>query len=219
LLPGGSLEEQLPEVFPWADISVDDDHYRDEEYAEYVNECGMWDSEDKTYIYMRDFSEWYAEQQERGLRPYGYSGGGEVALWRLELTLNDIGKRTLARLHERDYIDALLATDAEAAERDARLEGYYRGSYGTVVMREIEVVEFLYGDDAETILGDDELWTADEGRIRTATAILEHAIEREPTQALAEAFAARFKSDLDDEGKGWVITHTEIRNWLHELGI
>jgi hypothetical protein len=69
-------------------------------------------------------------------------------------------------------------------------------------MREIEVIEFLYGQDAETILGDDELWTTDEGRVRTATAILEHAMEREPTQALAEAFARRFKSDFDDDGQG-----------------
>ena len=61
--------------------------------------------------------------------------------------------------------------------------------------------------------------TTEEGRLRAATAILGHALEREPTQALSEAFAARFKDCFDDEGQGWVITHKEIRDWLEELSI
>jgi hypothetical protein len=39
---------------------------------------------------------------------------------------------------------------------------------------------------------------------RAAAAILEHSMERETTRARAEAFAARFKSDFDDNGQGWV---------------
>ena len=56
-------------------------------------ECGVWDSEEGGYImHTKSFSEWF-EPGPSGLRPYDEDG--EVAHWRLELTLNDIGRAFL----------------------------------------------------------------------------------------------------------------------------
>jgi hypothetical protein len=88
--PWRSYETVLPELFPWASLSVDESTYDAADEDAWTAECGIWDSEDKRYIgHTMTFAEWRATQPD-GLRPYNEDG--EIAYWRLELELNDLGR-------------------------------------------------------------------------------------------------------------------------------
>ena len=219
-LAGASYADELGKMFPWADLHVDEQRFRDEAYAEFVNECGIWDSEDGEYRFTEDFDDWVERRLASGLRPYGEAGGGEVALWRLELTLNDLGRQTLTQELDDLYWDSLFKSDAEEREAAAVKEGYYEGSYGDGPMgRSVERVEFVFGDESEIVAGDEVLWTETKARPALARSILSHALQREPTDAQTDAFVARFKDVFDDpKGQGWTISHREVESWLHELG-
>lgn len=93
LLGGTAYEEAIPALFPWADLVVDEATYEDHARQQWDLECGAWDSEDGAYIcHSQDFAEWNTGRGS-GLRPY--DDDGEVAHWRLELTLNDVGRAFL----------------------------------------------------------------------------------------------------------------------------
>lgn len=84
--------EELPKLFPWADLDVDESRYEDAEYDQWEEEEGIWDSEDGVYIAVGDFQEWRSSKPR--LRPYGNTAN-EVDHWRLELSLNDLGRSFL----------------------------------------------------------------------------------------------------------------------------
>lgn len=90
LLP---YEEALPELFPWADLHVDEDAIDQADEDMWMTETGIWDSEEKRYVgNSEDFGEWRASRYPAGeLRPYSESAG-EVAHWRLILVLNELGR-------------------------------------------------------------------------------------------------------------------------------
>lgn len=93
LLPGASYDEAIPQLFPWADLEVDEQTYEDADRDQWDLECGAWDSEDGDYIFhSQDFDEW-RQGRGGGLRPYG--DDGEVAHWRLELSLSEVGRAFL----------------------------------------------------------------------------------------------------------------------------
>jgi hypothetical protein len=89
--------EGLPDLVPWADLSVDDEALDSHDEEEWMNETGIWDSEEKRYIGNSEtFQEWRASRyQADELRPVGESAG-EVDHWRLKLELNDLGRGVLA---------------------------------------------------------------------------------------------------------------------------
>jgi hypothetical protein len=70
-------------VFPWADISVDEEFYEENEY---VQPEAVFPDEDSETGYFE-----FPGEKPTGIRAYGDEGGGEVALYRFELTLNHIG--------------------------------------------------------------------------------------------------------------------------------
>ena len=83
----------LPLLFPWADLSVDEDLYDIHEQTEWDIECGAYDKETDTYLFhSKTFSEWRADKPP--LRAYEVAQG-EVARWRLEFALNDLGRAFL----------------------------------------------------------------------------------------------------------------------------
>jgi hypothetical protein len=84
----------LRKDFPWADFSHDEEVYEEAAYEAYQEECGHWDKEDGRYYYHESYDEWKGDRSDNRLRPYGDSFG-EVALWQLELTLNDVGRAFL----------------------------------------------------------------------------------------------------------------------------
>jgi len=60
----------------------------------YNDECGIWDSEDGRYIvHTEDYSDW--QRGMASVRPYTVESG-EVALFQLQLTLNEIGSAYLS---------------------------------------------------------------------------------------------------------------------------
>lgn len=77
------MPDFIGRLFPWAQLSVDDDYY------------GAHEEVDPKAVFQDDESPGghYVIPGDRptGLRPYAITGG-EVASWRLELTLNRIGK-------------------------------------------------------------------------------------------------------------------------------
>lgn len=93
ILPWADYSVELPRLFPWADLAVDEDFYHDYDVAEWTLECGIWDSEDQMYFYGEGFEEWQAARTLPRLRPY--ENDGEVASWRLELTLSEAGRAFL----------------------------------------------------------------------------------------------------------------------------
>lgn len=89
--------EALPDLFPWADLHVDQATLDENEEGLWMEETGIWGSEDRQYIGNTEtFAEWRAARfPDDGLRPYAEQMG-EVELWRLSLELNDLGRGVLA---------------------------------------------------------------------------------------------------------------------------
>lgn len=97
LLP---YEEALPLLFPWAELEADEDALYAHDHDEWMDETGIWDSEEKRYIgNVETFADWRRDRYpDDTIRPCGEEAG-EVALWRLSLTLNDLGRGILALEH------------------------------------------------------------------------------------------------------------------------
>lgn len=74
-------------------MQVHEETYEDAEYDQYEAECIIYDNEGARFV-TEDFDEWRSGSLAQGLRPYA-NGAGEVDFWRLELTLNELGKAFL----------------------------------------------------------------------------------------------------------------------------
>lgn len=83
----------VPKMFAWADVDIHDETYDEAEYDQYEAECVYYDSEGDRIV-TEDFGEWRSGRVAMGLRPYA-NGAGEVDFWRLELSLNQLGKAFL----------------------------------------------------------------------------------------------------------------------------
>jgi hypothetical protein len=80
----------IPTLFAWASVGLHEETYDDAEYDLYEGECLFQDSEGFT-MHRESYEEWRSGRQWPPLRPYADDYGGEIAHWRLELTLNDLG--------------------------------------------------------------------------------------------------------------------------------
>lgn len=108
MFPGKTYDEVFQALFPWASINVDEDYYYDEELSHFQQGYGTYDREDDVWHYDPDeFREWRAELAQ--IRPHSLSHG-EVAHYRLELTLNEVGRAFLK-------LDAFLNSGEVAAPR------------------------------------------------------------------------------------------------------
>jgi hypothetical protein len=83
----------VPELFPWADVTVHEATYDQADHDRYETECVIIDNEGDRIV-TQDFHEWSHGRRATDLRPYA-NEAGEVDLWRLELTLNELGKSFL----------------------------------------------------------------------------------------------------------------------------
>lgn len=92
--PGHGIVYGLQTNFPWADFSIDQDAYEESEDEAYTEECGHYDKEDGQYYYHESREEWNSGRDSGVLRPYEIASG-ELALWRLEMSLNDVGRSFL----------------------------------------------------------------------------------------------------------------------------
>lgn len=94
-----SFEQAVRDFFPWADVDVDEELYDEREEERWIEDNGMWDAEEGVYLYDHthlaehmELRREYAEYAEVG----PYEEDGEVAKYRLELMLNEIGRGFLA---------------------------------------------------------------------------------------------------------------------------
>lgn len=95
----------VAKLFAWADLDVHEETYDDAEYDQYEAECSIWDEDDQ--FFTESFDDWRRGRVANGIRPYR-NAEGEVDYFRLELTLNDLGK-------------AFLVVDKFATEGDRQL--------------------------------------------------------------------------------------------------
>jgi hypothetical protein len=87
-----SYAEAVSKLFAWAAIDVHEETYDDAEYDQYEAECSIWDESDQ--FFTESFDDWRRALVARGIRPYK-NAAGEVDYFRLELTLDDLGKAFL----------------------------------------------------------------------------------------------------------------------------
>lgn len=87
-------EDVLPQLVPWAYVTVHEETYDEADREAYEAEEGRYDKEDDTVYYAQSFEDWHEFRRQDGLRPYGNSAG-EVDQWRLELKLNQLGEAFL----------------------------------------------------------------------------------------------------------------------------
>ncbi len=98
LAPGWAYEELIPALLPWATFVLDEETYDEHDRNQWDLETGAWDNEDGRYItHSVDFEDWAPAYFGGGLRPH--SENGEVAFWRLEARIGDVG-RAFLRLDE-----------------------------------------------------------------------------------------------------------------------
>jgi hypothetical protein len=85
--------DDLKGLFPWADLELDDEYYEDDDRQDFLDNYGIWDSEDKKYI---DTIITFAEYLE-SLPPVRSisMGGGEVEFYRFVMKINSLGKSYL----------------------------------------------------------------------------------------------------------------------------
>ncbi|MYZ34984.1 DUF4365 domain-containing protein [Streptomyces sp. SID4917] len=88
-----SYAEVVPKLFAWADAHVHPETYDGTEYDQYRADCSIWDDEYEVFAAV-PFEEWKRGLDTERIRPYR-NGGGEVDFYRLELTLNELGKAFL----------------------------------------------------------------------------------------------------------------------------
>jgi hypothetical protein len=223
-IPGASYAEELPRLFPWASLKIDEAFYAEHDHEKFVAAVGVWDKEDEAYFFPVDFDEWAEESLPKGIRPYAESPDGEIAYWRLELTLNDLGQETLekARDEEMEAYYSELDDDWTATVDDeyGGFTPYYEGQYLEGHLgAPLERVNFQTGDDFVILAADEVLWTDNQERRKVGESILSHAAGREPTRALVDAFVNRFADVFDDDGMGWTLEQSAVSDWLSELRV
>lgn len=85
-----SYIEQLSLLYPWSEFIIDEDFYYEDEQSDFMDNYGIWDSEEKCYIGVsQNFHDVRPPANE--IRPLN-TGGGEINLYRLQFTLNEIGE-------------------------------------------------------------------------------------------------------------------------------
>ena len=81
----------MPKLFAWADSDIHEESYEERSEAE----CSVWYEDDQ--FFTLTFDEWRCTfaAAANGIGPYATAGGGEVEYFRIELTLNVLGKAFL----------------------------------------------------------------------------------------------------------------------------
>lgn len=93
MAPGWNYPELFEHIFPWAEISIDEDFYYDYEKDAWNEDCGIKDHETGRYMsHSETFREWRSSLPI--IRPYK-NEAGEVDCYRIELHLSSLGKAFL----------------------------------------------------------------------------------------------------------------------------
>lgn len=93
--PGLRMMEFLMYMLPWAEFKMDEETYRLNQMDLWDAECRIWDHDeyDDSPAYTQPFEEFY--EPPEGICPVEEMVSGEVNLYRLILSLNDLGRSFL----------------------------------------------------------------------------------------------------------------------------
>jgi hypothetical protein len=212
---------ELLRLFPWADKQVDEPWYRERTVGHFTSEHGRWSIEDQSYEFDVDFDDWYNERFGSIIAPYATASDGRIALWRLELKLNDEGHEALKRDQQEMLEEASIDAEIEDERDYARGEGYYTIELIEHYIDTLDNLVFSYGGDEEhkeSLLIEPRLFDGSGGLVPKAVeAILRHMHITSPTQGWSKAFNQRFSEALDAEDGIIKITAEDIDTWLGEL--
>jgi len=86
---GGATKSSYPGLFPWANVCLHGETYDEPDFNLYESECVRVDNEGDRIV-TETFEDWSIGRFVGGFPPYTVECD-EVARWRLELTLNDLG--------------------------------------------------------------------------------------------------------------------------------
>jgi hypothetical protein len=89
--PGQVYQDVIHHVFPWAEFSIDEDFYEPYDAGPHIADTKHFDGGELVMTSM-SLTEWRKRQAR--IRPYDILGG-EVAHFRLELTINKLGRSFL----------------------------------------------------------------------------------------------------------------------------
>lgn len=85
--------KDLNVLYPWAEFQIDKEYYEEDDEDNFMSEHGIWDSENKEYLGTTiDYHEYKGDLPK--IRPIE-SGSGEIHFYRLEFSLNSLGKSFL----------------------------------------------------------------------------------------------------------------------------
>ena len=218
-LAGENYAAELRRIVPWADLSVDTTRYKEAATVTFLQECGRWDAEEQAVCLWRrcpTFAEWYSAQDVGTLRPFATRNGGEIALWRLRLSLNEIGHAALNAWRGEILDDAY----EDIALRDEISEQ----RFGTYVGESVEKGPAYVGyfDVLAVEINDHRIGlTYDEGLLsdtrRVASVLLAHAMDEPPSDSVVEAFCSAFRDELDPDDGVLSIEGSDVQAWLDSL--
>lgn len=83
-----SYADAVPALFPWAEVDLHEETYDEADHDQWEEECVVYDEGDR--LEMESFADW-TSTRPRELRPFA-NGAGEVDYWRMELSLNELGR-------------------------------------------------------------------------------------------------------------------------------
>lgn len=89
LLGSASYAEVVPKFFAWADVDLHEETYDEERHDVYAAVCGHWEEDGLEFTMPRP--DWEEQRSHEAIRPYK-NGAGEVDYFRVELSLNTLGK-------------------------------------------------------------------------------------------------------------------------------
>jgi hypothetical protein len=215
-LPSESYSTALQEIFPWANLAIDEARYRTEAYPEFVAVHGRWDEDEWGYVFNCEFDKWFSERFSGAVAAYGVRATDNVALWRLELTLNATGKAALNRERAAIYEEAMWDSEFEEEQSRRRAAGSYAADVIEFGYRQVPALMFLTEDsegyeEHELIVADRNLWSEKSDDPKLAAAVLSHALATAPTQGLVAAFTSRF-GDAVHHTDG--LAFSDVQEWL-----
>lgn len=92
-IKGVPFKQRFARLFPWANLSVDEEFYDEYERDDHLASEAFYDSEDDVYIITGiDYTSW--RRQLPDVRPY-HIDAGEIARYRLKAEMNEIGRAFL----------------------------------------------------------------------------------------------------------------------------
>lgn len=93
LLGLSNYAEIVPRLFAWADVGLHAETYDDAAHDQWESESLIDEGDGDTFA-IESYEDWQSRRSLQPLRPYA-NGAGEVDFWRLELTLNELGRAFL----------------------------------------------------------------------------------------------------------------------------